>query len=635
MTAAPPANRSYTGQFLRVDLTRGVVSVEPRDELTYRRYLGGWGFIGEILLREVPPGCDPLGPDNRLIFATGVVSGLPLSGLGRHAIGAKSPLTGGFGASEVGGFWGAELKKAGFDGIIIQGRAQRPVYLWIHDGQVELRDASHLWGIETKACQEAIRHELEDPRIRVAQIGIGGGNLVRYACLMNDLKDAAGRGGMGAVMGSKNLKAIAVRGSGKIGSADPKTLSTMGRWLAANVDQLVPMRQTGTGLMMSAMHLMGNLPIRNFRDGDFAVDRISAPTLKETYGVGMEGCYACAVRCKKVVQVDGPDYQVDPAYGGPEYEALGSLGSCCGVDDLAAVCKANELCNAYTLDAISTGVTVAFAMECFEQGLLTLADTDGVELRFGNGAALVTMVERIARREGLGDLLAQGSKAAAQAIGQGAEAFAMQVKGQEYPMHEPRLKRGLAIGYAVSPTGADHCHALQDTGYTKDGPALLPLKEMGVVEPLPLEDLGPRKARMAWYFTLDQVAQNCAVACIFVPWAPTQHVEIIKAATGWNYTVWEWMKAGERALQMARVFNAREGFTAADDWLAPRSFHPPTSGTLGESGAAVQPQLLGEGLAAYYGIAGWEPDSGLPSRSRLEELELGWVADLLPQGSSR
>ncbi|MGQ9584955.1 MAG: aldehyde ferredoxin oxidoreductase family protein [Anaerolineae bacterium] len=624
--------RSYTGRVLRVNLTHGTTAVETHDDAFYRRYLGGWGFIGHYLLREVPPGSDPLGPENRLIFATGVVTGVPLAGSARHAVGAKSPLTGGFGAGEVGGFWGAELKKAGFDAVVVQGRAEKPVYLWIKDGQAEIRSASHLWGLTTKECQEQLREELGDRHVRVAQIGPGGENLVRYACVMNDLKDAAGRTGLGAVMGSKNLKAIAVRGTGQVGMADPAAIREMAKWIASRLYELFPFMGLGTGHLMPAHEISGNLPVRNFRDHGFPVEKLTPMTIRDTIRIGMEGCYACAVRCKKVVKADGP-YSVDPAYGGPEYETLGAFGSCCGVDDLVAVAKANELCGAYTLDTISTGVTIAFAMECFERGLLTLEDTEGIELRFGNGAAVVALVEKIAWREGLGNLLAEGSRRAAEVIGQGSGAFAMQVKGQEYPMHEPRLKRSLGIGYAVSPTGADHCHSLHDLGLAKEGPGLEPLKGFGVLEPVPLEDLGPEKVRAAWYHTLDQVGLNSAVGClmVFARLTPDQRVRIVQAATGWNFTFFEWMKVGERALNMARLFNAREGFTAADDWLPARSFEPQTSGPL--SDAPLDAGRLAQALKTFYRMAGWDPETGWPTQGNLEELDLAWAVDYLPSAN--
>jgi len=348
------------------------------------------------------------------------------------------------------------------------------------------------------------------------------------------------------------------------------------------------MHDYGTGRGLAGMVLTGNLPIRNFQDGEFAgATKLSAENYMEEIGTGMEGCYACAVRCKKVVRVDAP-YKVDPAYGGPEYESAGALGSCCGVDDIALVSKATELCNAYSLDTIGTGVTIAFAMECFEKGLLTLEDTGGLDLRFGNGDAVVQMVEKIAHREGLGDLLAEGTESAAASIGQGAERFDMAVKGQAYPMHEPRFKRALAISYAVSPTGADHCHALHDTALVDPGDDILlihgTLESMGVLELMPLESLGPEKVRATLYSTISQVMSNCLPTCMFVPWTVHEKVEIVRAATGWDVSAYELMKVGERALTLARVYNVREGF-GIDDY--PNEAMAPQGMALWPTGAST------------------------------------------------
>jgi aldehyde:ferredoxin oxidoreductase len=427
--------------------------------------MGGWNIIAHVLLHEVPGGAEPLGTENKLIFAPSVVTGLPISGASRNAIGAKSPLTGAFGATEVGGHWGAHLKRAGFDALIIEGVSPKPVYLWIKDGEVEIRDASRLWGKTTKETQEAIREELGNSRVELAMIGPGGENMVRFACVMNGLKDAAGRTGMGAVMGSKNLKAIAAVGTQRLDAFDMDTIRDLAREMARAInagEKGGTMHQYGTGVGIDAGVVSGNLPIRNFRDGEFpGAGKLSAETFMEEIGIGMDACFACAMRCKKVVDAQEP-YDLDPDYGGPEYESFGALGSCCGVDDIIAVSKATELCNSHSLDTISCGVTISFAMECFENGLLTLDDTGGIDLRFGNADAVVKMVDMIGRREGIGDLLAEGTKRAAEKLGKGAEQYAVQTKGQEYPMHEPRYKRGLAIGYAVSPTGADHCHSLHD-----------------------------------------------------------------------------------------------------------------------------------------------------------------------------
>ena len=615
----------YNGNILRVNLSKDKVSTESPDEVFYRRYVGGEGFVAYYLLKELETGIDPLGPENKLIFAAGPVTGAPIPGSGRNSIGAKSPLTGGFGESEVGGHWGAELKHAGFDAVIIEGKSDSPVYLWIHDGEAEIRDASHIWGKETGDAQRIIRKELNDKLVRVALIGPGGERLVRYACVIVDLKDAAGRTGMGAVMGSKNLKAVAVRGHGRTEVSDGKALTELSRWLSQRLEGFWA-HEYGTGSNLDAGVASGNLPIRNFRDGDFPnANALSAETIKETVRIGMEGCYACSVRCKKIVKIDEP-FTVDPIYGGPEYETLAALGSNCGVDDLKAVCKANELCNRYSIDTISAGVSIAFAMECYENGLLTDEDTGGLKLNFGNAEAMLKMVEMICKREGLGDLLAEGVKRASEKIGKESEKFAVHVKGQEVPMHEPRFKRSLGIGYAVSPTGADHMHNLHDTILTVRGQQLDNLAALGILEPIPLEDLGPRKVRALIYFVDWRVLDNCLLLCDFLPWNYIQKTDIVRAVTGWNTTAWELMKIGERATTMARIFNIREGFKKQDDWLPERFFHPKTSGALSKT--AIDPEKLRNAIDTYYKMMGWD-ENGVPTREKLEELDIGWAASSL------
>ena len=403
----------YNGKILRVNLTDGTVKTESIDEAFCRKHIGGAGFVSYFLLKEVEPGVDPLGPDNRLVFATGPLTGIPLPGSGRHCVGAKSSLTGGIAKSEVGEFWGAELKSAGFDAVIIHGKSPKPVYVWINDGKAQIKDATHLWGQFTKETEAAIQSDLNEKKARVAMIGPGGENLVKFSCLMHGPKDAAGRGGLGAIMGSKNLKAVAVRGTKSPAMARPEGVKQLRQWMLDNMDKVSRFHDFGTGANMDWFEQQGNLPTRNFRDGAFPeVDKLSAQTIKDTISIGMEGCYACPVRCKKVVELKEP-YVVDPAYGGPEYETLGALGSNCGIDDLNAVSRASALCNAYAIDTISTGGAIAFAMECYENGLISKEDTDGIELTFGNTEAMLQMVEKIARREGIGDVLAEGSARAA------------------------------------------------------------------------------------------------------------------------------------------------------------------------------------------------------------------------------
>jgi len=616
----------YAGQVLRVDLSSGLISMEEPGGNFYRQYLGGRGFIIHTLLREVPVGADPLGPDNKLIFALGPITGMPLAGSGRNSVGAKSPLTGGYGEAEAGGYWGAELKRAGFDAIVIEGQAEHPVYLWVHDGHAELRDASHLWGLEVAETHQRLLTELGDRRTRTAVIGPAGERKVRYACILNDISHAAGRTGMGAVMGSKRLKAIAVRGTQRLRPADEQAIQELNRWMAQNFKDHTGLWQYGTGAGMLAGSLSGNLPTRNFRDGGFPpVEKISADTLCEQWGGGMAGCFACPIRCKKIVKIDKP-WSVDPIYGGPEYETLAAFGSNCYIDDVQAIAKAHELCNRYGMDTVSCGCTIAFAMECFEKELINTEDTDGVDLSFGNASAMVEMVERIAHRKGLGDLLAEGSRIAAQRIGRGAEEYAIQVKGLEIPMHEPRLKQGLGLHYSVHATGADHMTGIHDTGYVQEGKGLDQLAPLGIIEPIPADELSPRKVRVVYYAGLWRHLSNHLVLCIFVPYTMIQERDMVAAVTGWQTSFWELMKIAERGVTLMRIFNLREGFTSHDDRLPSRFATPQPTGGL--AGVIVKPDELSQAQKFYYGMMGWD-ERGVPTKPRLAELDIEWAEEYL------
>ena len=619
----------YTGRILRVDLSSGKMVTEEPPENFYRQYFGGEGFVSYFLLTELPPGVDALDHRNKLIFAAGPLTGVPVGGCGRHSVGSKSPLTGGFGEAEAGGYWGAELKLAGFDAIIIEGRAERPVYLFIRDGQAEIRDARHLWGLKTLDCQNAIREELGDVGIKIAQIGPAGENLVRFACVVNDLDAFAGRTGMGAVMGSKNLKAVACRGHQRLSLADPSGVATIARWVRDNTPvNNKSMRDLGTASVLRGLNRSGGLPTCNFQYGSFdGADKISGQAMRDTILVRRRSCFACPIQCKREVAVDEP-YTVDPRYGGPEYETLAALGSNCGVDDLKIIAKANELTAAYGVDSISCGAAIAFAMECFERGLLTLKDTDGLYLRFGNGPAMLAMVERISQRQGLGSLLGEGVARAAEKIGHGADEFALHIKGQEIPMHEPRWKQGLGVGYVISPTGADHCHNMHDSSYTSPNPLLEDLKALGILEPLPADDLSPAKIRLLIYSSLWIHFLNCAVCCYFVMVFGNvgfQRVaELVSSVTGWNTSVFELMKVGERAANLAQAFNIRQGLSL-DGSMPRRFFTPYTSGPL--QGIALNPEAFQKAGEIYYDMMGWH--HGRPSLSKLGELGIDWAVPLM------
>lgn len=617
-------------RILRVNLTTGKAVTESPGETYYRRYLGGRNLIAEHLLREVPAGADPLGPENKLIFATGPITGAKVSGSGRSSVGAKSPLTEGYGDAEAGGFWGAELKQAGFDAIIVEGEADSPVYLWIKDGQVEVRPADHLWGQETLPVQEAIQQEVGEHGARVAQIGRAGERLVRLACVVNDLTHFYGRCGIGAVMGSKNLRAIAVRGTKKPEVADPEGVKRLVRWMTENdQDRNAEFRDTGTSGGVDTLHEEGGLPTRNFQKGQFeGHEKISGQTMRDTILVNRGTCYACVIRCKRAVQVTEGPYICHPVYGGPEYETVASLGSACGVDDLKAIAHGNELCNLYGLDTIETGMAIAFAMECFERGILNQADADGLDLRFGNAASMVAMIHAIANRSGLGELLGEGVMRAAEEIGCGAERYAMHVKGQELPMHEPRWKQGMGLGYAVSPTGADHLHNMHDSMFNKVNRTFREKAwPLGILEPLKTTDLSPAKVRLLYYVSNWSHLYNSLGMCQFMPYNPARITDLARAVTGWNVTEWDLAKTAERGIQMTRVFNVREGFGPEEDRLPERFFEPFTDGPL--AGVAVRRDEFQRALEVYYQMLGWDAE-GVPTPGRLYELGLDWLVQYLP-----
>jgi aldehyde:ferredoxin oxidoreductase len=439
---------------------------------------------------------------------------------------------------------------------------------------------------------------------------------------------------MGAVMGSKNLKAIAVRGTHNIEMADENGAKNILKWLRETyVQRPHDMHDEGTARLVTALDQGGILPTRNFRDGSFekALD-ISGTRMKETILVRRGTCYACSVACKREVEVNEGPFKATKEYGGPEYETIGSLGSMCCVSDLAAISMGNEICNKYTVDTISAGVAIAFAMECYENGILTKDDTDGIDLRFGNAEAMVKMTEMIGKREGLGDLLAEGVMRAAKKLGRGSEKFAIHVKGQELPMHEPRGKRSLVYAYSLSPTGADHMEAPHDVFYelanADENHALSPL---GLTESVDTLDMGPKKVRAFLYAKQLNDFYNSIGMCDFVgapigPFSISKMVEYVKAVTGWDTSLWEFMKVGERANTMMRIFNYREGFTKNDDTLPERLFEGLENGAL--KGVSIDRDEFEKMKALYYQMSGWD-DNGYPSEAKLAELGLEWTEDFL------
>ncbi len=617
----------FNNRVLHVDLTTGALEIEEPGEAFFRTYLGGRALIAHYLLKLVPRGADPLGPENVLVFAPGIVTAAPFSGQGRNGVGAKSPLTGGFGNSEVGGFFGAECKRAGFDALVIRGRASRPVYLYLNEGKAELHDAAHLWGKEVLETEEALRAEL-GKGIRTAIIGPAGENLVRFAAVVNDVTHFAGRTGMGAVMGSKNLKAIAARGKGALPLHDPKKVKALATWQTSNPQYTQMYHEHGTAGVLRGQQLAGGLPTYNFQEGQFAdSEQISGHRMTETILVDRDTCFACAVRCKRVVEVDTPEIKVDRRYGGPEYETLAALGSNCGVNDLHVLAKASERMAALGMDTISTGMTISFALECYEKGVITREDTGGLELRWGDGRLILQLIEDIAHRRGLGNDLAEGSQRLARKWGRGAEELVLAVKGQEIPMHEPRVKHALGVGYAVSPTGADHMHNFHDTAALTESPVLQRMREFDPsLQPIQAHGFSDEKMRLFYLFSTFRHFLDSVGMCHFLPYSPQQMADVINGVTGWEVTVRDVLAWGERGATLARLFNLREGFTAEDDKL-PKRFFGPFRSDSSPTGKPLDEEGFRHAIRSYYAAMGWDAE-GVPTRERLEQL--GIAQDVSP-----
>lgn len=615
----------YQRRILHADLTTGQLKVEEPDERFYRTYLGGSAMGTYYLLQHTPPQADPLGPENTLSLMVGVVTGAPISGQSRVCATAKSPITGLVGDSQAGGFWPAELKAAGFDGIVLHGKADRPVYLWVHDGEAELRDAASLWGLFTADVEDSVRGALGDDRIQVLQCGPAAEKGVRFGALINNANRANGRTGMGTVMASKNLKAVAVRGHRRLDLADPETIKALAKWGAEHLKEsdVARMGEFGTAGIVLSQNEVGGLPTRNWSSGIFeGAESISGERMAKTVLRGRDTCFGCVVRCKRVVEITEGSFKADPRYGGPEYETLATMGSYCGVSDLAAICRANQLCNMYGMDTISCGASIAWAMDCLEHGLLTEEDTDGVALQFGNAEALVQMVEKIGKREGLGRVLGEGSARAAESLGVGKD-LVVAAKKHEFPAHMPQVKRSLALIYAVNPFGADHQSHEHDPcyeGYPER------MAELGLLSPQPSELLNVEKVRYALYTQYVYSLLDSVSVCQFV-FGPSfqlyslgQLVEVVRAVTGWNINLWELMKVGERRLNLMRMFNAREKVGGESDTLPAKLLIRLKGGPT--DGVAMTNEELGTAKALYYQMAGWDKN-GYPTQGKLEELGIG------------
>ena len=625
-----------TGRILHVDLTNRTCEVEEPSEEFFRKYFGGSAMGMYYILRDTPPGIDAFDPANVLTFMDSLLTGAPIAGQSRVCVNARSPLVDGIGDSQAGGFFPAELRFSGFTGLVIKGRASEPVYLWIHDGQAEIRSAAHLWGKTTSVVDDTLRAELGDAKVEIAQVGPAGEKLARLASIMNMASRAAGRTGMGAVMASKNLKAIAVRGSArKLDMAEPEAFKVLAKTGATGVKDnpdVLGLQQHGTASVLEPQHAAGTLPTYNYNAGQFEqFEKISGETMTATILASRETCFSCAVKCKRAVETEWLDRPVESRHGGPEYETLAVFGSYCGIDDLPAVALANKICNEHGLDTIGTGATVAWTIECFENGLISEEEI-GFPARWGDASAMIRLTEMIATREGFGDVLANGSRKAADLLGRGHE-FLITSKGAEAPAHMPQAKRSLGVIYAVNPFGADHQSSEHDP-LIEEGTydyAIERMTPMGFDHALAPDSFDSDKVRFALQGQRFYSFLDTASLCQFV-WGPAwtlfgpqETVEFVRSVTGWDdFDLDELMEIGERRINLMRAFNAREGMDKANDTL-PEKFYKPLGGTGPTAGVALDRDAIANALDEYYAMAGWDPDTGNPTPETLARLGLEWV----------
>ncbi len=613
---------------LRIDLSRAKIVEDSLNEEYARRYLGGHGVAARMLLDEVPSWAEAFDPMNRFIFATGPLQGTSTPATGRFCVVTKSPLTGLFGDANSGGFFGPEMKFAGYDFIVFSGQSPKPVYAWIHDGRAELRDASEYWGLDAREADRAIRKDLGDDRVRVADIGQAGESLVRFAAVMSDEANrAAARCGVGAVMGFMRLKAVAVRGEMKVPVADGDKLLEYTKQVVETIkssEASARIGKYGTPGNYLGNILVGDSPVRNWVRGSFegaenlaagegGYDKIKRPN---------STCYACPVHCRPRVAVTEGRYSTGGEVDGPEYETLAALGSNCEIDDVEAVAKANDLCNRYGLDTISAGATISFAMECYEKGLLNRSDTEGIDLKFGNADGMIEMLHKIARREGTGHLLAEGSRRAAEAIGGEAEHYAIHVKGLEIAMHDPRAGLGAGIHYAVAPTGGRHTSGIP-LPYEIRGKKIPELGITGDYDRFGLEG----KAELVYKVENFRAGSSAAGWCqigMQQGYTIDLYSNLCSAVTGLETSLEDILTVGERIFNLKRVFNILHGARASDDTLPDR-----LTGESHLNGESKGSLAKLDTLPEYYRIRGWNPENGWPERTKLKELDMDDVTGIL------
>jgi aldehyde:ferredoxin oxidoreductase len=617
-------NYGFMGQLLRVNLTHRTFTVEETNQTWAKQFLGGAGLATKYFYEEVPDGVDPLGPENKLIFMTGPLTGTASASASRYSVVGKSPQTGLWGQANSGGSFGPALKKSGYDGIIFEGISPSPVYLNIIDGEVKLLDASHLWG-KTVPETEDVLQENSAQKLTVAAIGPAGENLVTYAAIMNNKHRAAGRCGFGAVMGSKNLKAITCAGSQAIKLADKKNFHDAATKQFDLIDESmlkVGFDTFGTNMVADFVHVRGGYPTRNWQQGTFdGIDNVNAQAIMDTVFVEGVRCFACPITCGRGTEINEGKWKGAKGEG-PEYESTNTLGSMCGVSDINAITKANYLCNEYGLDTISTGATIAFAMECFEKGIITKEQAQGLEITFGDGDMVVALVKKIAEREGIGDLLAKGTKAVSEELGQGSEIFAMHVKGLELPAYDSRAAKITGLGYVTANRGGDHM-----TGYIQ-GPTFIDVPFL-IVDDSSIRDpfqANPEEAQvlidMENALTVLDAFGGCKFMGMLLP--ASELIELYEYATGWTLTIEDFRKAGERIFNLIRAISVREGASREDDVLPQRLTDQPIPEGPAK-GMVNDRQMLELMKDAYYDFRGWDRVTGIPSQDKLRELELEYL----------
>jgi aldehyde:ferredoxin oxidoreductase len=612
----------FMGKILRVNLTTGSITEETLPENKMRKFLGGVGMATSYLYDEVPAGVDPLGAENKLIFMTGLLTGTASASASRYSVVAKSPLTGIWGHGNSGGNFGPMLKRSGYDGIIIEGVSAKPVYLEIIDGKAALKDAAHLWGKGVNETENIIQQRAGQKPV-LASIGQGGENLVRYAAIMNNRHRAVGRCGLGAVMGSKKLKTVVCAGNARIELQDPEEFKKVSKKQIGYLNESVlkvGFEAFGTNLVADMVNARGGYPTRNWQSGLFdQIEEMNGQAMTDKVLVKELACFGCPIACGRGTAIKEGKW-AGKSGEGPEYETTTLLGACCGVSDMNAVTMANYLCNEYGIDTISAGSSIAFAMECFEKGILTREMTGGRDILFGDSDIIVELVEKIAKREGVGDLLAEGTKVMAEKLGGDSYVFAMNVKGLELPGYDPRAAKICGLGYVTAGRGGDHITGFIEAPTFIDAPILL-VEESSIEDPL---NAKPEEAKILVNMEDALTSLDALGGCKFMGalLRAEDLVDLITCATGWeDFTADDFRKSGERIFNLVRVYCNREGIRRKDDMLPERLMKEPLPEGPAE-GMIIDMDTLEMLKDAYYQYRGWNLKDGVPSVAKLQELGL-------------